>query len=108
MVDQQIISNLNLEPAETIVGAYTPSQYKVYKIPEISQGKIQVYVMELGTEGDLIDNDTNIIYSRRGYFLVSNEFLKNESKCAVYAHIAKKLDVKLEKMLSQQHRCLAK
>ncbi len=76
MVDQQIISNLNLEPAETIVGVYNPSTYKVYKIPEISQGKFQVYIMEHGTEGDLIDNDTNIIYSRRGYFQVSNEFLK--------------------------------
>src|SRR4028118_2277300 len=101
MVDQQIISNLNLEPAETIVGTYTPSEYKVYKIPEISQGKFQVYIMEHGTEGDLIDNDTNIIYSRRGYFQVSNEFLKNESKCAIYAHIAERLDVKLEKLLSE-------
>ncbi len=106
MVDQQIISNLNLEPAETIVGVYNPSTYKVYKIPEISQGKFQVYIMEHGTEGDLIDNDTNIIYSRRGYFQVSNEFLKNESKCAIYAHIAKKLDVKLEKMLSEQHKSI--
>src|SRR4028118_566388 len=104
MVDEQIISNLNLEPAETIIAVYDPSTYKVYKIPEISQGKFQVYIMEHGTEGDLIDNDTNIIYSRRGYFQVSNEFLKNESKCAIYSHIARQLDVKLEKMLSDQHK----
>ncbi len=106
MVDQQIISNLNLEPAETIVGAYDPSAYKVYKIPEISQGKIQVYIMEDGTEGELIDKDTNIVYSTRGYFHVSNKFLKNESKCAIYAHIARKLDMKLENLLSQQHKSM--
>src|SRR4028119_1154725 len=106
MVDQQIISNLKLEPAETIVAVYDPSTYKVYKIPEISQGKFQVYIMEDGTEGDTINNETNIIYSRRGCFQVSNEFLKNESKCAIYSHIARKLDLKLEKMLSEQHQNL--
>ena len=105
MVDQQIISNLNLEPAETIVAVYDPSTYKVYKIPEISQGKFQVYIMEHGTEGESIDKDTNVVYSTRGYFHLSNKFLKNESKCAIYSHIARKLDVKLEKMLSHQDKC---
>ncbi len=50
MVDQQIISNLHLELAETIVGVYDPLTSKV--------------------------NETNMIYSRRGYFQVSNEGTK--------------------------------
>jgi hypothetical protein len=104
MVDDQIISNLNLQPTDAIVGATPVYGYKVYKIPEISKGKLQVYLMEYGTDGEVINKDTNIIYSTRGFFHVTNKFLQQESKCTIYNLIAKKLDVKLEKILSEDVR----
>jgi hypothetical protein len=98
MIDEQIISNLGLEPTETAIDVWAPLSAKIYEIPGISKGKVKVYLMEYNTDGQPVATDTNVVYSARGYFHVSNKILKDKNTRAVYNLIAKKLDIKLKEL----------